>query len=153
VASLYEEIFAGYRQDPKEILAVKFNDEEHDELVLVKDIPFYSHCEHHMVTFFGKAHVAYIPNGGVVGISKLARLVDCYAKRLQIQERLTAQVADAIEGVLLPKGVGVIVEAEHLCMTMRGVQKAGAKTITSAMRGVFRDNDNNARAELMSLIK
>jgi len=153
VTSLYDEIFAGYSQVPKDILGITFEDEKHQELVLVKDIPFYSHCEHHMVTFHGIAHVAYIPNGKVVGISKLARLVDCFAKRLQIQERMTSQIADTIEQVLNPRGVAVIIEAEHLCMTMRGVQKFGAKTVTSAMRGVFLEQHNNARTELMNLIK
>jgi GTP cyclohydrolase I len=152
VARMYEEIFRGYNQDPKEILGTTFT-EDHHELVLVKDIPFYSHCEHHMVPFFGVAHIAYIPNGNVEGISKLARLVDCFSRRLQIQERLTSQIADTIEEVLKPMGVAVIISAEHMCMTMRGVEKPGTKTITSAMRGVFMDNQNNARLELMSLIK
>jgi GTP cyclohydrolase I len=152
VAKMYEEIFAGYSQDPKEILSRTFQ-EEHQEMVLVKDIPFYSHCEHHMVPFFGVVHVAYIPQGCVVGISKLARLVECYAKRLQIQERMTSSIADDIEKYLNAKGVAVIVDAEHLCMTMRGVKKPGAKTVTSAMRGVFKDNTNNARMEVLNLIK
>ena len=153
VAKMYDEIFAGYEQNPEQILSTGFDEEHHQELVLVKDIPFYSHCEHHMVPFFGIAHVAYIPNGRVVGISKLARLVECYARRLQIQERLASQVADDIEKYLQPRGVAIIIEAEHLCMTMRGVKKPGAKTITSAMRGVFREDGNNARMELMNLIK
>jgi GTP cyclohydrolase I len=151
VAALYDEVFAGYQQKPEEILGTDF-DEQYDELVLVKDIPFHSHCEHHMVPFFGYAHVAYIPNGKVVGISKLARLVDCFSKRLQIQERLANDVASTLQRVLDPRGVAVIITAEHLCMTMRGVKKPGAKTITSAMTGVFRDDNNNARAELMALI-
>lgn len=152
VASLYEEIFSGYEQNPEEILETTFQDEQHQELVMVKDIPFYSHCEHHMVTFFGKVSVAYIPSGKVVGISKIARLVDCFAKRFQIQERMTSQIADTINEVLEPKGVAVIIEAEHLCMTMRGVQKADTKTVTSAMRGVFLEKDNNARIEFLSLL-
>lgn len=152
VAKMYDEIFAGYSQSPESILATTF-DESHQELVLVKDIPFYSHCEHHMVPFFGKAHIAYIPNGQVVGISKLARLVECYAKRVQIQERMTSQIADDIEEYLQPRGVGVIIQAEHLCMAMRGVKKPGSNTITSAMRGVFREDGNNARMELMNLIR
>ncbi len=153
VAKMYDEIFSGYKMDPEAILKTTFNDEEHQEMVIVKDIPFYSHCEHHMVPFFGLAHVAYIPNGGVVGISKLARLVDCYAKRLQIQERMTSSIADDIMRVLNPLGAAVLIEAEHLCMTMRGVQKPGTKTITSAMRGVFLDDTNNARMEFLSLVK
>jgi len=152
VAKMYEDLFVGYYQDPKEILTTQFAEEDHQELVLVKDIPFYSHCEHHMVPFFGKAHVAYIPNGTVVGISKVARLVECFARRLQIQERMTSQIADAIDEVLKPLGVAVVIEAVHLCMTMRGVQKPGTQTLTSAMRGVFKD-EADARAEFMSLIK
>lgn len=152
VAKMYEEIFSGYNLNPEEILATTF-DESHQELVLVKDISFYSHCEHHMVPFFGKAHVAYIPQGKVVGISKLARLVECYAKRVQIQERMTSSIADDIDQYLIPRGVAVIIEAEHLCMGMRGIKKPGAKTVTSAMRGVFKDDGNNARMELMNLIK
>jgi GTP cyclohydrolase I len=151
VAKMYDEIFAGYEQDPKEILGTEFN-ERYDEMVLVRDIPFYSHCEHHMVPFFGVAHVAYIPNGKVVGISKLARLVECFAKMLQIQERMTQQIAESIENVLQPLGVAVIIQAEHLCMGMRGIKKPGTKTVTSYMTGVFRHNENNARMELMQLI-
>ena len=153
VAKMYDEIFSGYKMNPDDILQTTFNDEEHQEMVIVKEIPFYSHCEHHMVPFFGIAHVAYIPNGGVVGISKLARLVDCYAKRLQIQERMTSSIADDIMRVLKPLGAAVLIEAEHLCMTMRGVQKPGTKTVTSAMRGVFLDDTNNARMEFLNLIK
>lgn len=153
VAHMYEEIFSGYTANAEEILSTGFEEENHQELVLLKDIPFYSHCEHHMVPFFGKVHIAYIPQGRVVGISKLARLVECYARRLQIQERLSSDIADSIQYYLNPKGVAVVIEAEHLCMTMRGVQKPGAKTVTSAMRGVFKDNTNNARMELMNLIK
>lgn len=153
VAKMYDEIFSGYKMNPDDILRTTFNDEAHQEMVIVKEIPFYSHCEHHMVPFFGIAHVAYIPNGGVVGISKLARLVDCYAKRLQIQERMTSSIADDIMRVLQPLGAAVLIEAEHLCMTMRGVQKPGTKTVTSAMRGVFLDDTNNARMEFLNLIK
>ena len=153
VAKMYDEIFSGYKMNPDDILQTTFNDEAHREMVIVKEIPFYSHCEHHMVPFFGIAHVAYIPNGGVVGISKLARLVDCYAKRLQIQERMTSSIADDIMRVLQPLGAAVLIEAEHLCMTMRGVQKPGTKTVTSAMRGVFLDDTNNARMEFLNLIK
>lgn len=153
VAKMYDEIFSGYKMNPDDILQTTFNDEAHQEMVIVKEIPFYSHCEHHMVPFFGIAHVAYIPNGGVVGISKLARLVDCYAKRLQIQERMTSSIVDDIMRVLQPLGAAVLIEAEHLCMTMRGVQKPGTKTVTSAMRGVFLDDTNNARMEFLNLIK
>lgn len=152
VAKMYDEIFGGYGQDPVDILKATFDEENHHEMVIVKDIPFYSHCEHHMVPFFGHAHIAYIPDGTVVGLSKLARLVDCYAKRLQIQERLTTQIAETIENVLHPMGVMVVIQAEHLCMSMRGVKKPGSNTITSAVRGVFADNNNTARAEFLSLI-
>ncbi|MET1249808.1 MULTISPECIES: GTP cyclohydrolase I FolE [Sporolactobacillus] len=151
VARMYEEIFQGMQQDPKEYLSKIFN-EAHEELVLVKDIPFYSMCEHHLVPFFGKAHVGYIPRGGrVTGLSKLARAVEVVAKRPQLQERLTTEVADSIVETLKPYGVIVVVEAEHMCMTMRGVKKPGSRTITSAVRGVFQ-KDSTARAEAMSLI-
>ena len=152
VAKMYDEIFSGYQMDPKALLSKSFAEDEHHEMVIVKDIPFYSHCEHHMVPFFGHAHIAYIPNGSVVGLSKLARLVDCYSKRLQIQERLTSQIADMIDSELSPMGVMVVVQAEHLCMSMRGVKKPGSNTITSAVRGVFKDSTNVARAEFLSLI-
>jgi GTP cyclohydrolase I len=152
VARAYAEQFAGLGRDPCEILKTTF-DEGHDEMVLVKDIEVYSLCEHHLVPFFGVAHVGYIPNarGEITGLSKLARLVDLYAKRPQVQERLTTQVADALESVLKPRGVIVVVMAEHLCMSMRGVRKPGAKTVTSAVRGLFRDNQPT-RAEAMSLL-
>jgi GTP cyclohydrolase I len=151
VARMYEEIFAGLNQDPKEYFSVIFS-EEHEELVLVKDIPFYSVCEHHLVPFFGKAHVAYIPRGGrVTGLSKLARAVEAVARRPQLQERITKTIADAIMEKLEPHGVMVVIEAEHMCMTMRGVKKPGAKTVTSAVRGVFA-KDTAARAEVLSLI-
>jgi GTP cyclohydrolase I len=152
VAKMYDEIFSGYQMDPKAILSKAFAEDEHHEMVIVKDIPFYSHCEHHMVPFFGHAHIAYIPNGSVVGLSKLARLVDCYSKRLQIQERLTSQIADMIDAELSPMGVMVVIQAEHMCMSMRGVKKPGSNTVTSAVRGVFKDNANVARAEFLSLI-
>jgi GTP cyclohydrolase IA len=152
VARMYEEIFQGLQIDPKEYFSVIFS-EKHEELVLVKDIPFYSTCEHHLVPFFGKAHVAYIPKGGrVTGLSKLARAVEAVAKRPQLQERITSIVADTIMTELKPHGVVVVVEAEHMCMTMRGVKKPGSKTITSAVRGCF-DKDVAARAEVFSLIK
>lgn len=151
VAKMYEEVFQGMGQDPKEYFATIFN-EDHEELVLVKDIPFYSMCEHHLVPFFGKAHVAYIPKGGkVTGLSKLARAVEAVAKRPQLQERITSEVANAIVETLEPYGVMVVVEAEHMCMTMRGVKKPGSKTITSAVRGIFEKNQA-ARAEVLSLI-
>lgn len=152
VAKMYDELFAGYSQDPAEILSRTFAKEECDDMVVVKDIDFYSHCEHHMVPFFGKAHIAYIPGEQVVGISKLARLVECYARRLQIQERMTTQIADDIMKYLGARGAMVVINAEHLCMGMRGVKKPGANTTTSAARGVFADNENNARAEFLSLI-
>lgn len=152
VAKMYSEVFAGIGQDPKEHFATIFS-EDHEELVLVKDIPFYSMCEHHLVPFFGKAHVAYIPKGGkVTGLSKLARAVEAVAKRPQLQERITSTVADSIVETLEPYGVMVVVEAEHMCMTMRGVKKPGSKTITSAVRGIFESN-NAARSEVLSLIK
>lgn len=152
VAKMYEEIFAGYTQDPKSLLGTTFSDDKHEELVMVGPINFYSHCEHHMVPFFGQAWIGYIPDGKVVGISKLARLVDCFAKRLQIQERLTDEVANTVQEVLQPKGVAVVVKAEHLCMSMRGVKKPGTKTMTSAMRGCF-FKEPEARAEFLSLIQ
>ena len=151
VARAYEEIFAGLYVDPDSVLDKTF-DEHHQELILVKDIPLFSQCEHHLVPFHGAAHVGYIPGvgGQVTGLSKLARLVDLYARRPQVQERLTAQVADAIVRKLAPRGVIVVIEAEHLCMGMRGVRKPGARTVTSAVRGAFRDTVT--RAEAMSLI-
>lgn len=152
VARMYTEIFAGYDQDPAQILSKTFEADGHQDMVIVKDIPFHSHCEHHMVVFHGKVSIAYIPNGRVVGISKLARLVDCFAKRVQIQERLTSQIADEIEKTLKPFGVAVIIEAEHMCMTMRGVRKPGAKTTTSSVSGIFK-LDEKARNELMHLLK
>jgi len=152
VARAYEEMFQGLHQTPDEVLATMF-DLGHDELVVVKDIEVWSCCEHHLVPFTGVAHVGYIPNldGRVTGLSKLARLVDVYAKRPQVQERLTTQVADALERILAPRGVIVIFECEHLCMTMRGVRKPGSKTVTSAVRGLLRNGVT--RAEAMALIK
>jgi GTP cyclohydrolase I len=151
VADMYEEVFAGLR-DTEDHLAVTFA-AEHDEMVMVKDIPLYSHCEHHLTPFMGRAHVAYIPNadGRITGLSKLARLVDSYARRPQVQERLTSQIADHVEAKLAPRGVLVVIEAEHLCMSMRGVQKPGATTVTSAVRGLFRENPAT-RAEAMAFI-
>ena len=152
VARAYAEMFAGLRQTPEDVLQTVF-DLGHDELVVVKDIEVWSCCEHHLVPFTGVAHVGYIPNldGRITGLSKLARLVDVFAKRPQVQERLTTQVADALERILAPRGVIVIFECEHLCMTMRGVRKPGSKTITSAVRGLLRNPAT--RAEAMSLIK
>ena len=152
VARAYAEIFGGLGQDPVEILSTTF-DENHDELVLVRDIPMYSTCEHHLVPFHGAAHIGYIPgdDGRVTGLSKLARLVDVYARRPQVQERMTSQIADALSEVLKPRGVLVVIEAEHLCMAMRGIRKPGATTVTSAVRGIFRDNAAT-RSEAMSLV-
>ncbi len=153
VASMYEEIFAGLTQDPKGVIQITLA-ENHDEIVLVKDIPLYSVCEHHLIPFVGKAHVAYIPGGSrrITGISKLARVVEVLAKRPQLQERLTTSIADALVSALNPLGVLVVVEAEHLCMSMRGVCKPGSLTVTSAVRGTFRTNEAS-RAEALSLIK
>lgn len=152
VASLYEEVFAGLKQDPEELFSVVFS-EEHEELVLVKEIPFYSICEHHLIPFFGHAHVAYIPKSGrVTGLSKLARAVEILSKRPQLQERITSTVADAIMSKLDPHGVMIVIEAEHMCMTMRGVKKPGTKTITTAVRGIFAE-DSAKRAEILSMIR
>jgi GTP cyclohydrolase I len=152
VARMYEEIFSGLREDPGRHLSVLF-EADHDEMVMVKDIPVYSVCEHHLLPWFGKAHIAYIPNedGRITGISKLARLIDGYSRRPQVQERLTTQVADRIESVLAPRGVLVVVEAEHLCMSMRGVHKPGTMTVTSAVHGLMR-HSAAARSEAMSFI-
>jgi GTP cyclohydrolase I len=152
VAKSYAEIFRGLFVNPDEVLETTF-DEDHDELVLVKDIPLYSTCEHHLVTWHGTAAVGYIPgaDGRITGLSKLARVVDLYAKRPQVQERLTGQVADAVMRKLEPRGVIVVVQAEHLCMAMRGVRKPGALTMTSAVRGIFQE-DHRTRAEALSLI-
>jgi GTP cyclohydrolase IA len=152
VARAYAEVFAGLHVDPDEVLKTTF-DENHDELVLVKDIPLYSTCEHHLVPWHGTAAVGYIPgaNGRITGLSKLARVVDLYARRPQVQERLTAQVADAVMNRLEPYGVIVVVQAEHLCMAMRGVRKPGTTTMTSAVRGTFK-SDPRSRAEALSLI-
>lgn len=152
VARMYEEVFAGLTENPARHFETTF-DEHHEEMVLVRDIPFYSMCEHHLVPFFGKAHVAYIPaaDGRICGLSKLARLVEAYAKRPQVQERLTSQVADTLIEQLTPQGVIVVIEAEHMCMSMRGVKKPGSKTITSAVRGIF-ERSQATRSEALSLI-
>ena len=152
VARTYAEQFSGLSQHPEDVLGTVF-DADHDEMILVRDIELYSTCEHHLVPFFGRAHVAYIPNekGQITGLSKLARLVDIYARRPQVQERMTSQIADALMRVLEPRGALVVIEAEHLCMSMRGVRKPGAKTVTSAVRGIIRDSATT-RAEAMSLL-
>ena len=152
VARTYAEVFSGLFVDPDDVLETTF-DENHDEIVLVKDIPLYSTCEHHLVPWHGTAAVGYIPgeDGRITGLSKLARVVDLYARRPQVQERLTSQIADAVRRRLEPRGVIVVIEAEHLCMAMRGVRKPGARTVTSAVRGLFQD-DPRTRAEAMSLI-
>ncbi len=152
VARALNEQFAGLRMRPEQVLTTVF-DADHEEMVLVRDIELYSTCEHHLVPFFGRAHVGYIPNekGQITGLSKLARLVDMYARRPQVQERMTSQIADAMMTTLEPRGVIVIIEAEHLCMSMRGVRKPGAKTVTSAVRGSFL-NSESTRAEAMSLL-
>jgi GTP cyclohydrolase I len=153
VARMYEELFAGFGENPADHLEVTFA-ADHDEMVMVRDIPFASLCEHHLIPFIGKAHVAYIPgdDGRITGLSKLARLVDGYAKRLQVQERMTTEIADAIEKTLAPRGVLVVVEAEHLCMSMRGVKKSGTSTVTSAVRGLFR-TDVSTRMEAMQFVR
>lgn len=152
VARAYEEFFAGYGSDPVEMLARSFEETDgYDEMVVLRDIRLESHCEHHVVPIIGRAHVAYLPNGRVVGISKLARVVETYAKRLQIQEKLTAQIANTIESVLRPKGVAVVIEAAHQCMTTRGIHKPGVTMVTSRMLGEFRSNDATRR-EFLSII-
>jgi GTP cyclohydrolase I len=151
IAEMYEEIFRGVEQDPLDLLRVGF-DEEHREMVILRDIPFYSMCEHHFLPFYGMAHVGYIPKGRVVGISKIARVVEVLARRPQLQERLTSEIADTMNEALHPSGVGVVLEATHLCMTMRGVRKSGSLVVTSANRGGFRTN-MATREEFISLIR
>ena len=150
IADMYAEIFGGLAIDPLEYLTVGF-EVAHDEMVILRDIPFYSMCEHHFLPFHGEAHVGYVPDGRVVGISKLARVVEAFARRPQIQEQLTTQVAEAIMEAMQPDGVAVVIEAEHLCMTMRGVQKPGSRMVTSAMRGQFKQS-SVTRAEFLSLV-
>ncbi|MCJ2046218.1 GTP cyclohydrolase I FolE [Methylobacterium sp. J-078] len=153
VVKAYGQIFGGYEQDADALLERVFEEVEgYSDIVLVRDIPFYSHCEHHMVPFMGLAHIAYYPTKGVVGLSKLARVVDTFARRLQTQETMTAQIADVIESILKPRGIAVMVEAEHLCMAMRGVQKAGVSTITTQFRGAFR-NDANEQVRFLTLVR
>ncbi|WP_424810858.1 GTP cyclohydrolase I FolE [Roseococcus sp. YIM B11640] len=152
VVRSYEEFFAGYGDDPEEMLARSFEETDgYDEMVVLRDIRLESYCEHHMVPIIGKAHVGYLPDGKVVGISKLARVIDAYAKRLQIQEKLTSQIANTIESVLQPKGVAVVIEAGHQCMTTRGVHKTGVSMVTSRMLGAFRTNDSTRR-EFLAMI-
>ncbi|MDD5019599.1 MAG: GTP cyclohydrolase I FolE [Candidatus Omnitrophica bacterium] len=152
VAEMYAEILSGIRTDPKKTLDVVL-DQKHEEIVLLRDIPLYSICEHHLLPFVGRAHVAYIPKGGrVTGLSKIARVVDIFSRRLQVQERLTTQIASIVMETLKPLGVMVVIEAEHLCMSMRGVNKPGIMTVTSAVRGVFKENEKT-RAETLALMK
>ena len=150
VARMYQELLAGMNHDPKEHISSVFH-EEYDEVVLLRDIPFYSVCEHHMMPFIGKAHIAYLPDGKVLGISKLARILDCFARRLQVQERMTSQIADFLMESLKPKGVAVVIEASHSCMTIRGIKKPGSAMITSALRGIF-IRDPKSRSEVLGLM-
>jgi GTP cyclohydrolase I len=153
VVGAYEELFRGYNECPAEVLDRTFSETgQYDDLVLVRDIAFNSHCEHHIMPFFGKAHVAYMPVDRVVGLSKLARLVDCYAHRLQTQEHMTSQIATAIEEILKPRGVAVLLEAEHMCMSLRGVEKPGALTVTTQFRGAFRE-DANEQVRFITMVR
>lgn len=153
VAKAYGEFFKGYNEDPVEVLKTTFDDVGgYSDIVLVRDIPFYSHCEHHMVPFIGTAHVAYYPSSGVVGLSKLARVVDIFARRLQTQENLTTQIASSIDENLKPRGVAVLMEAEHMCMSLRGVQKAGVSTVTTEFTGIFKE-EANEQVRFMQLIR
>lgn len=152
IAAMYAELFSGLHRDPAEYLRVGFEEEQHREMVVLKDIPFYSLCEHHLLPFHGVAHVGYVPNGRIVGISKVARVVETLARRPQVQERLTSQIADLLVDALQARGAAVVIEAEHLCMTMRGVKKPGSLMVTSAMRGLFRE-DARTRSEFLSLIR
>ncbi len=152
VARAYEFLTSGYQEDAAQVLHGALFEEKYDEMVIVKDIEVFSLCEHHMLPFFGKVHVAYIPNGKVIGLSKIPRLVDVFARRLQVQERLTVQIADAVQEAIHPQGVGVVIEARHLCMMMRGVEKQHSATVTSAMLGAFRD-EATTRKEFLSLIR
>lgn len=152
IADMYEELFSGIGEDPMALLTTGFDEEKHKEMVIVKDIPLYALCEHHLLPFHGVAHVAYIPNGRIVGISKIARLVDLLAHRPQVQERLTSQIADLLMEGLRARGAAVVIDATHLCVTMRGVKKPGSRIVTSANRGIFRENPST-RAEFLSLLK
>ena len=151
IAEMYQEILQGMYQDPREVLAVGF-EENHQEMVIVRDIPFYSMCEHHLLPFHGMAHFGYLPDGKIIGLSKVARLVECLSRRPQVQERLAGQIVDTFCEKLHPLGCGVVIEAEHLCMTMRGVKKPGSKMVTSALRGVFRDLPET-RAEFLAVVR
>ncbi|MEE8336630.1 MAG: GTP cyclohydrolase I FolE [Dehalococcoidia bacterium] len=151
IAAMYQELFEGLNQDPVEALSVGF-EEGHDEMVILRQIPFYSMCEHHFLPFHGQAHVGYLPAGRIVGLSKIARALEIFARRPQVQERLTTQLAECIGDVLGARGVGVVIEAEHTCMTARGIKKPGATMVTSVMRGLFRD-DVNTRQEFLGLIR
>jgi len=150
VANMYVELLAGMREDCEQHLRSVFS-EDYDEIVLLRDIPFYSICEHHLMPFIGSAHIAYLPSKGILGVSKLARIVDCFARRLQTQERLTGQIADFLMNNLKPRGVAVVLEASHSCMTIRGIKKPGSTMVTSALRGIFR-RDPKSRSEIMSLM-
>jgi GTP cyclohydrolase I len=152
MAQALEFLTKGYQEDPQEILKGALFTEEYDEMVIVKDVEMFSLCEHHLLPFFGKVHVAYIPNGKVIGLSKIPRLIDVFARRLQVQERLTMQIAESIQHAISPEGVGVVVEARHLCMMMRGVEKQHSAAVTSSMLGAFR-NEENTRQEFLSLIR
>ena len=152
VTKMYKELFWGINKDPKDEINIIY-EENHDEVILVRDISFYSICEHHLIPFFGVAHVAYLPkNGKITGLSKLARVVECTARRLQLQERMTSQIANALDEKLNPLGVAVVIEAEHLCMSMRGIKKPGSQTVTSVLKGIFQTNQAT-RAEVLSLIR
>ena len=151
IAAMYQELFSGLKEDPVAVLSVGF-EETHDEMVILRDIPFFSTCEHHFLPFHGRAHVGYLPDGRIVGLSKIARAVEIFARRPQVQERLTTQLATCIEEVLDARGVGVVIEAEHTCMTARGIRKPGSTMVTSAMRGLFR-SDVSTRQEFLGLIR
>jgi len=152
IADMYEELFSGLHEDPMALLTTGFEEEKHKEMVIVKEIPFASMCEHHLIPFRGLAHVGYIPQGRIVGISKIARVVETLARRPQVQERLTSQIADLLMEGLRARGAAVVIDAEHLCMTIRGVKKPGSRVVTSATRGIFRENPST-RAEFLSLVK
>lgn len=150
VAQAFEKVFSGYQQDPRDILTT-FIEKDYDEMIVMKEIEFFSTCEHHFLTFFGTAHIGYIPNGKIIGLSKIPRLVEIYSRRLQNQERLTVDIANALQHLINPKGVGVVLEAKHLCMMARGVEKQGSEVVTSAMKGLFKKN-LNTRSEFLKLI-
>lgn len=151
VAKAFEKAFSGYQKDPQKLLTI-FEDKNYDEMIVVKDIEFYSTCAHHLLPFFGKAHIGYIPNGKIIGLSKIPRLVEMYSRRLQNQEKLTVEIAKAFKNLINPKGVGVVLEAQHLCMMARGVEKQGSKVVTSAMIGLFK-RELNTRSEFLRLIQ